>query len=223
MRNLAIVLLDQYIDAGFREECDRMAQRQMAREQEARDATEKAKASAEEAAKKSAESAKGERSSVRLAGGAPEVPVPADVVALERAHKRARSVSVAEEAVAGEEEVGRGGTDELVRAEADAEADAHKRARLDAPSGARPVAVAPEAAPHPPLSYDAQALAALHTDILASTAAYSIDQLSRLRAACFRAIWAHRAAWDRTPLVARLATLVAQSVAAVARENARRT
>ncbi len=88
MRNLAIVLMDQYIDAGFREECDRMALRMLAREQEAKEATEKAKQSAEEAAKKASEGAKGERASARIAGKEPEM-----AEGLIGGQKRQRSVS----------------------------------------------------------------------------------------------------------------------------------
>jgi SpoVK/Ycf46/Vps4 family AAA+-type ATPase len=225
MRNLAIVLMDQYIDAGFREECDRMALRQTAREQEAREATEKAKQSAEEAAKKAAESAKGERASARIAGKEVDAALLGDVGAIERGAKRQRSASAQADAPAapaegseGSEGVeggegGEGGGDVVVveggvvATEGVEKEESRKRARV-------------ESAPvHPPLTYTAASYVRLTHHIVASTATYSIDQLARLRAAAFSAIWQHRADWDRDELIGRLIEITAKSQQAVARER----
>ena len=259
MRNLAIVLMDQYIDAGFREECDRMALRQMAREQEAKEATEKAKQSAEEAAAKKAESAKGERASARIAGRDPESAGLAD--SAERGSKRQRSVSgqatpaapaavdVAEgERVEGEKAIEPTPLDDAAAAAVEGEEDARKRARLTSPSPTAATATAdlaadpapgttiasttasstitapltdpePEPAPHPPLTYTAEAYNTFCIRVISTTDAYNIDQLSRLRAACFNLIWTHRSDWNRDELIGRLLETVDKSAAAVEREN----
>ena len=72
----------------------------LSREQEAREATEKAKQSAEEAAKKAAESAKGERTSARIAGKEVDAALLGDVGAIERGAKRQRSASAQADAPA---------------------------------------------------------------------------------------------------------------------------
>lgn len=103
MRNYAVVLLDQYIDPAFREECQRMAQRQVTREQ--------AKAQAEAEAKSKAEAAaaaprrpSGERFSARVQGQAPEHGLAVDVLAIERSNagKRSRGSSARASADGGE-------------------------------------------------------------------------------------------------------------------------
>ncbi|KAJ1017846.1 hypothetical protein NDA16_005162 [Ustilago loliicola] len=269
MRNLAIVLMDQYIDAGFREECDRMALRQMAREQEAKEATEKAKQSAEEAAAKKAESAKGERASARIAGREPES-AGLESAGGERGSKRQRSVSGQQQAgstptaaeegasAAPAESVEAQNTDPTdptaapapARAnsnEANGEDEARKRARLTSPSTTTTTEAAPptelqsapqqpqqppcapepqpepEPEPHPPLTYVKEGYTHLCRAIVRDTACYNIDQLSRLRAACFNAIWSHRSDWNRDELIGRLIEINEKSKKAVERErNARK-
>ena len=201
-----------------------MALRQMAREQEAREATEKAKQSAEEAAKKAAESAKGERTSARIAGKEVDAALLGDVGAIERGAKRQRSASAQADAPAapaegseGSEGVeggegGEGGGDVVVEGgvvatEGVEKEESRKRARVESP----PV--------HPPLTYTAASYVRLTHHIVASTATYSIDQLARLRAAAFSAIWQHRADWDRDELIGRLIEITAKSQQAVARER----
>lgn len=78
MRNLAVILLDQYIDASFREECARMAQRVAQR-------------SAQAAEQRVTEQHPGQRYSARIMGQSAEPMV--DVSIIERTHKRARSTS----------------------------------------------------------------------------------------------------------------------------------
>ncbi|TKY88984.1 hypothetical protein EX895_002225 [Sporisorium graminicola] len=255
MRNLAIVLMDQYIDAGFREECDRMALRQMAREQEAKDATEKAKQSAEEAAAKKAEGAKGERASARIAGKEAE-----HATGLENGdrlnNKRQRSISAqATSAEAEAEKVAAGPSDAIMEDAAhDGDEEARKRARIGsspsvntvsavnteaaetnamsttststvaAGAGAPVVPAEAPAAPveptpeHPPLQYNAASYENLKTYIVTSSSPYNIDQLSRLRAACFNAIWTHRSDWDRNELIGKLIEITKRSEDAVRRE-----
>ncbi|WFD33208.1 TAT-binding protein-like protein 7, AAA ATPase [Malassezia cuniculi] len=82
MRNLAVILVDQYIDASFREECARMAQRVAQR-------------AAQAEAQRAAEQHPGQRHSARIMGQAAEPMV--DVSLIERSHKRARSTSHNEE------------------------------------------------------------------------------------------------------------------------------
>ncbi|SPO31144.1 related to YTA7 - 26S proteasome subunit [Ustilago trichophora] len=259
LRNLAIVLMDQYIDAGFKEECDRMALRQMAREQEAEEAKIKAKQSAEEAAAKKAELAKGERSSARIAGKEPEA-----AGLEERGNKRQRSVSgqmgeaststaattstAAAAAAAAADEVAESSVSDMqvessfnpssTSAEG-GEEEARKRARLTSPTPAttshttapadgvsnttnttvEPIPTAtPQPPPHPPLTYTTAAYTHLLNRILTSTSTYNIDQLSRLRASCFNAIWTHRADWNRDELIGKLIEIADKSEAAVGRE-----
>lgn len=258
MRNLAIILMDQYIDAGFREECDRMALRQMAREQEAKEATEKAKQSAEEAAAKKAESAKGERASARIAGKEPES-AGLESVGGERGSKRQRSVSAQQQqgssatlnaqegATAASATVEGSSSDPSTTVNAPAsegngEEEARKRARLTSPSQPsstvttqspsapapapapepQPQAQAepePEPEPHPPLTYVRKEYTHLCQAIVRDTASYNVDQLSRLRAACFNAIWSHRSDWSRDELIGRLIEINDKSKRAVERER----
>lgn len=92
MRNLAIVLMDQYVDSNFKHECERMAQRQAVRDREAVEAAEKSKAAAAQAAVPPPRPA-GMRHSARAEGKAPEYDHPVDVLAIERNNKRARRSS----------------------------------------------------------------------------------------------------------------------------------
>lgn len=93
MRNLANVMLDQYIDPAFRAECERMSVRQRAREAEKSAAEEAAKASAAAIAMGTAPPSRpaGERFSARVQRQPPEHRVPVDVLAIERANKRSRT------------------------------------------------------------------------------------------------------------------------------------
>lgn len=68
LRNLAVILMDQHIDAEFRVSCERMAARMLMREQEAREEAEKQRMEREEQAK----GPQGERHSSRLHGEEPE-------------------------------------------------------------------------------------------------------------------------------------------------------
>ncbi|PWY98015.1 AAA-domain-containing protein [Testicularia cyperi] len=258
MRNLAIVLMDQYIDAGFREECDRMALRQQAREREAQEATERAKASAEEAAKKAAESAKGERQSARIAGKEPEL-AGGDIATIDRGNKRQRSVS-GQQQQATPTDASPSAGQEVIEGTGE-ESDSRKRARMDIdPTGldsadtapaqgtdaaqtaaaalgpvisAVPAQAGDDKTSQPPASealdlsqhnlvYDTSSFDSMMSYILRSTSDYNVDQLSRLRAACFNAIWSHRSEWDRNNLVLLLSDLAKKSRAAVDRESARR-
>lgn len=92
MRNLAVILLDQYLDAGFRAECESMARRQLVREAEKQKAEDEAKRAIEEAAA-APRRPSGERFSARVQGQAPEHRFPVDVSAIERGSKRSRSSS----------------------------------------------------------------------------------------------------------------------------------
>jgi hypothetical protein len=109
MRNLAVVLLEQYIDINFRVECEGMAGRQLAREKEKREAEEAAKKSVEEAraAGKNPEPPRrpsGERFSARVQGQQPEHRHPVDVSAIERnSGKRSRTSSARNSGVEGSE------------------------------------------------------------------------------------------------------------------------
>ncbi|SYW73865.1 related to YTA7 - 26S proteasome subunit [Ustilago bromivora] len=256
MRNLAIILMDQYIDAGFREECDRMALRQMAREQEAKEATEKAKQSAEEAAAKKAESAKGERASARIAGKEPES-AGLESVGGERGSKRQRNVSAQQQQGSSATPNAQGGataasatvegsssdpstTVNAPASEGNGEEEARKRARLtsssqpsstvttQSPSAPAPepqpqpqpqAEPEPEPEPHPPLTYVREEYTHLCQTIVRDTASYNVDQLSRLRAACFNAIWSHRSDWNRDELIGRLIEINDKSKRAVERER----
>lgn len=103
MRNYAVVLLDQYIDAGFREECERMAQRQLSREHEKAKAEAEAKSKAEAAAS-APRRPSGERFSARVQGQAPEHEKPVDVLAIERINgKRSRASSARASGESGQE------------------------------------------------------------------------------------------------------------------------
>ncbi|PWN18178.1 AAA-domain-containing protein [Microstroma glucosiphilum] len=109
MRNLAVVLLEQYIDINFRVECEGMAGRQLAREKEKREAEEAAKKSVEEAraAGKNPEPPRrpsGERFSARVQGQQPEHRHPVDVSAIERnSGKRSRTSSARNSGIEGSE------------------------------------------------------------------------------------------------------------------------
>lgn len=92
MRNLAHILLDQYIDQAFRIECERMAVRQRARETEKQKAAEDAKKAMEDAAK-GPRRPSGERFSARVQGQPPEHATPVDLLAIERQGKRSRTSS----------------------------------------------------------------------------------------------------------------------------------
>ena len=197
MRNLAIVLLDQWVDAAFRAECDRMAARAAARKAEA-------EASAAAAAAAAApEPAKGERQSARVQGREPEISDPVDIAAIERGHKRARS------------QPQDGGDDES------------KRIRLDDQPGPQAeekevVAAAPAPAPapvHPPFQIDRNRLADLSAYILAQTANFSIEQLEQMRAAAFNLVWTHRSEWNRGALLRELHALVDAITTAVSEER----
>lgn len=90
MHNYAVILLDQYIDNEFRISCDKMAERVIRREAEAREEEEKLRMEREEAAKRP-RMPSGERHSARIHGEAAESITLADLAAIER--KRSRKAS----------------------------------------------------------------------------------------------------------------------------------
>ena len=104
LHNLAVILLDQYIDADFRTSCERMAERMLQREEEARKSEEEMRLKQEEEARRP-RMPSGERHSARIHGEAAEVSTLADLSAIER--KRSRRPS--------EEDAG--GADEGLRLE----------------------------------------------------------------------------------------------------------
>ena len=186
MQNLATILLDQYIDAPFRAECERMAQRVLAREEEAKRTAELQKAGEVHSRRPN-----GQRYSARKQGEAPGPNDLVDVSTIERAHKRVRSTSAPTDAPEEPEE------------------EAPKRPRTDdepvADAAPPPVAPAVPALPDMVLSTAAQdELVAM---LVRTTTGFSIEQLEQTRAACYDAILAHRTAWDRQPLLAELHTI----------------
>lgn len=98
LHNLAVILLDQYIEAEFRISCDRMAERMIQREAEASKEEEKVRIQTEEEAKKP-RMPSGERHSARLHGEAAEVGTLSDLAAIER--KRSRKASEEDAAING--------------------------------------------------------------------------------------------------------------------------
>ena len=205
MQNLAAILLDQYIDAPFRAECERMAQRVLAREEAA-----KREAERQKAAEVHPRRPNGLRYSARQQGEAIEPHDLVDVATIERAHKRARSAS----ASAPHAESAREASSE---APADDTPDAAKRVRLaDGEADDAPRADAPPSPPRPPapvLPLDAQH--ALTATLVRTTDGFNVEQLQQLRAVCFDAILAHRAEWDRTALLAELPALAEDLARAV--------
>lgn len=205
MQNLAAILLDQYIDASFRAECERMAQRVLAREEAAKQEAERQKA-----AEVHPRRPNGLRYSARQQGEAIEPHDLVDVATIERAHKRARSASAPAPHAESEREAS-------AEAPADGAPDAHKRVRLaDGQADDAPAAVAPASPPRPPapvLPLDAQH--ALTAALVRTTDGFNVEQLQQLRAVCFDAILAHRAEWDRTALLAELPALAEDLARAV--------
>ncbi|WFC96241.1 TAT-binding protein-like protein 7, AAA ATPase [Malassezia brasiliensis] len=205
MQNLAAILLDQYIDASFRAECERMAQRVLAREEAA-----KREAERQKAAEVHPRRPNGLRYSARQQGEAIEPHDLVDVATIERAHKRARSAS----APVPHAESGQEASSEPPPAD---EPDAVKRVRLaDGEAHASPTDAAPTSPPRPPapvLPLDAQH--ALTAALVRTTDGFNVEQLQQLRAVCFDAILAHRAEWDRTALVAELPALAEDLARAV--------
>lgn len=205
MQNLAAILLDQYIDAPFRAECERMAQRVLAREEAA-----KREAERQRAAEVHPRRPNGLRYSARQQGEAIEPHDLVDVATIERAHKRARSAS----ASAPHAESAREASSE---APVDDVPDAAKRVRLaDGEADDVPHTDAPASPPRPPapvLPLDAQH--ALTASLVRTTDGFNVEQLQQLRAVCFDAILAHRAEWDRTALLAELPALAEDLARAV--------
>lgn len=84
LRNLAVILIDQYIDADFRASCERMAQRMLRREEEAREEAEKQR----KAQLEKEQRPRGERHSSRLHGEEPQVSTLEELGAIERKRSR---------------------------------------------------------------------------------------------------------------------------------------
>ncbi|CAO1620981.1 unnamed protein product [Parajaminaea phylloscopi] len=276
MRNLANILLDQYVDQGFRLECERMAVRQRAREEEKLKAAEEAKRAAEEAAK-APRRPSGERFSARVQGQPPEHRTPVDLLAIERQGKRSRTSSSRHSGSAvdgGERKRARSAIIEEVDAMIESSAvpqvpgvvdmaetggqQAQAQLQLDplrGPTFANDEAadvststaqdrVVPPASttigpvipassdegdgtshvvsappPHPAFHLPTRQAEQLRNQLLSRSAGFNIDQLLQLRAACFDAVWRHRADWDRTALLSELSDLVEDVTNAVRMER----
>ncbi|PWN54474.1 AAA-domain-containing protein [Violaceomyces palustris] len=249
MRNLANVLMDQYVDVNFRAECERMALRQSAREAEAREAAETAKAAAT-----AARAPSGERQSARIQGMEPELKSPVDVGAIERNSKRSRQSSSRNPSVERE-------ANDMDLGD---ESESRKRARTDAEENvdgdgstasaangtqeplerdltngsggpgqgvagdqiSSGVEVAAGSSPvgkahaaHPPFKVDQGAVGSLGAYLLSKTSCFSIEQLEQLRAACFDRVWSRRSDWDRSQLIKELRELTDEVASAVLEEN----
>lgn len=182
MENFATILLDQYVDAPFRQTCAAMAARVQAREAAAREAAASAAAQAVHPRRPN-----GLRYSARVQGEQPEAP-DVDISVIERSHKRPRA-AVLDAAEASDD-------------------DGAKRPRVgeatpdvpgDVDAAPRP---APPAPPAPVL--DAAQCAALVDSLCDAAHGLSVDELEHARAACFERIVAHRASYDKSDLVSEL-------------------
>ncbi|UZJ54899.1 hypothetical protein CBS101457_004219 [Exobasidium rhododendri] len=96
LHNLAVILLDQYLDPDFRVSCERMAERMIQREDEAKKSEEKMRIEREEEAKRP-RMPSGERHSARIHGEAPEMALSNNLNVLERKRSRRSSEEEASE------------------------------------------------------------------------------------------------------------------------------
>ncbi|PWN25435.1 AAA-domain-containing protein [Jaminaea rosea] len=226
MRNMANIMLDQYIDVAFRAECERMAVRQRAREEEKRRADEAAKSLAAAAAAGGVPPPKptGERFSARVQGQAPEHQTPVDVRAIERNKRRQESVD-AEGQEANKK--ARSGSREGEREQEEQQAvpllngNGASSQSLDGSQHDPAVAAHPHSAPaaHPPFICPPALLSTLSSTLLSSSQHFNIDQLLQLRAASFDLVWRERSQWDRTALIHQLMAVAEQVKEAVELER----
>ncbi len=102
MRNTAHILLDTYIEPGFRQDCEAMALRQKARDDKLKEATEKAtpKTTVRRGSSR-VQAPAPERHSSRIAGEQPEHRFPKDVNSLEREERKRSRNSQSEDSEAG--------------------------------------------------------------------------------------------------------------------------
>lgn len=207
MRNLAVILIDQYVDPAFRSECEAMAKRVAASREEEQRNTKRA----EEQKQAAHPQRPGLRSSARMQGVTPGTDSLVDISAIERLSKRSRSVS---QPMPLEE-----------TADPDDDTSDAKRARLetddtgtdDTPAADREpdTAVRHSRAPAEHVLSTAEQDALTET-LLHKTATFNVEQLEQTRAACIDAILMHRSSWDRSQLVADLQTLAEEMREAVA-------
>lgn len=190
MRNLALILIDQYIDASFREECGRMAQRAAQR--------------AAQTEQRAPEKYPGQRHSARIQGQAAAPMI--DVSEIERTHKRARSAS------SHGDDHKRIRTDEEHHATENGTPEVH-----DEPHGiyhdTHDAPMENHGPPQPLLDTDAQER--LAESLATLTLGFSIEQLEQVRAACVERVLWHRSSWDRQSLMSELHELVQGARAAV--------
>lgn len=190
MRNLALILIDQYIDASFREECGRMAQRAAQR--------------AAQSEQRVPERNPGQRHSARIQGQAAAPMI--DVSEIERTHKRARSAS------------SHGDDHKRIRTDEEHHTTENDTPEVhDEPHGeyhdTDDARMGNHGPPQPLLDVDTQER--LAESLAALTLGFSIEQLEQVRAACVERVLCHRSSWDRHPLVSELHELVQGARAAV--------
>lgn len=178
MQNLAKIMLDQYVDATFRAECQQMASRVMAR-REAEQREQQAQA----------QRPNGQRYSARVHGEEPEAQYLVDVSEIERAHKRAR--------LAGHEEVSEHGDSKRPKVD---EAPSAAAESADEPAASVP--------PPPTVLLSDAAQASLIETLTTWTDLFTVEQLEIVRATCYERILAHRSTWDRSVLVQELEHVV---------------
>ena len=217
MENLAKILLDQIMDPTFRAECKQMENRVLAREEESRREAEKQKEQEVHSRRPN-----GQRYSARIQGEEPLAEHLIDVSKIERAHKRARSVSHddihAPECTtkASNEQLPHNethdSTSKRTRLEVPASEQGHVNADASACMNALPASYTPSQSQvqrqNSIAVLDEAAKESLVHTLATWTDEFSVEQLELTRAACYERILAHRASWDRTLLVNELENLV---------------
>lgn len=68
--------------------------------------------------------------------------------------------------------------------------------------------VPPPRPTYPPFVVHSDTLSSLSTTLIHATAAFTVEQLEQLRAACFDKIWRHRADWDRSECMRQVRTVI---------------
>lgn len=202
MQNFARILLDQYVDAPFRAECAAMANRVLAREEEARREAEKKKELEVHSRRPN-----GQRYSARMLGEEPQARDLVDVSTIERAHKRQRSQGPDEDtthspSIAGEPSV--------------TEKPAPDGAIMPVMESAAP---SPNKTSTPSMLLNEAAQAQLVEALVQRTADFTVEQLEQTRAGCYERILAHRSSWERDALVRDLYDLAQKMRDAVRAEN----
>ncbi|KAL4402206.1 TAT-binding protein-like protein 7, AAA ATPase [Malassezia pachydermatis] len=186
MQNLATILMDQYVESSFRTECQAMAQRVLAREEQARKEAEKKKDELVHHRRPD-----GVRYSARVQGEEPDARHLVDVSTIERATKRARTTS-------------RPGSEEPAETETPGPAPMP----MEEPASTLEPAIEAEPVPHRSALLDDAAQASLVASLVDLTQTLNVEQLEQARAACYERIMAHRASWDRAPLLHDLVDVV---------------